>query len=295
MARASTLTLASTLAAAALFGWGCAGREVIPLGDSGRAYPYHHTAPKFPRWRTADSLWQLRDDPEAARRMLKAYRFAARKHPRIPELLGRLSHACAYVATYQEPDPEKQQGLFREGQDAAMKALMLHPGFKAAYLESSDETEAVRKVDGGFIEPLFWLAVNLARELNRESIIIRKGNRDRLEALNRRALELDPGFYHAGPLRLAGLIPTRMPGGDLAEARRNLEKAIDMAPLYFGNYVAFAEYVALAAKDRQSFANRLTAVTRMPADTLPAIAPENRYAQERAQALLNGIDAVFRQ
>lgn len=282
------------LVLAALFLCGCAGRQVIPLDYSGQAHPYQSTAPRFPRWRTADSLWELRDDPVAARRMLKAYRYAARKHPRIPELLGRLSQACAYVASYQETDAEKRIGLFREGQEAAMKALMLHPGFKAVYRETSDETEAALKIDGGFVEPLFWLAMNLARELNQESVIIRQGNRERLEALNRRALELDSTFYYAGPLRLAGLIPTRVPGGDLVEARRNLEKAIDIAPLYFGNYIAYAEYLALAAKDRNAFVERLTEMSRLSADTLPEIAPENRYAKIRAQALLADIDAIFK-
>ena len=265
---------------------GCSGGRVIPLDGPQPTYPYHALEAHSKYWLLADSLWELRADPESARRSLKAYRTAAKRQKKVPELRARLSHACYFVAAYLETSADKKDGLFREGQNAAEAGMLLHPGYAAKFRETGDETEAVRELDSAYVEVLYWYVINLGRELSQESVIIRRGNKDRVEALNDRLLQLDPGFCYAGPHRIAGAIPARLPEGNLEDAKAHFEKAVALAPGYLGNRVAYADFYAIRTGDRALFLEQLTLVTAAKADSIQEIAPENRYAQEQAKLLL---------
>jgi hypothetical protein len=266
----------------------------VPLDAAQRVYPYRTAAPHSQKWIQADSLWALRADPDAARQSLKAYRSAVRKQRKVPELLARASHACNFVASYQTASADKRDALFREGQDFALEGMRLDPGFAGVYKETGDETEAARSLDPAYIELLYWYVVNLARELNQESTIIRRGNKTRVESLNDRLLAMNAGFHYAGPHRIAGAIPTRLPEGDLAASKPHFETAISMAPEYLGNRVIYADLYAVRAKDKALFRAQLEAVLAAPVDSASAIAPENRYARAQAKALLAKTEALFR-
>lgn len=96
------------------------------------SHPYRSTEPRSETWRKADSLWELREDPSAARQSLKAYRSAAKKQKKVPELKARVSHACVFVATFVEFSPEVRDRLFREGQKMAQEAMMFDPPHRIA-------------------------------------------------------------------------------------------------------------------------------------------------------------------
>jgi hypothetical protein len=273
---------------------GCAGGRAVPLDAAQRVFPYRTAAAHSQKWIQADSLWALRANPGAAKQSLKAYRSAVKKQRKAPELLARLSHACYFVASYINSTPEQRDALFREGQDIALEGMRLDPGFAGVFRESGDETEAALSLDPAYIELLYWYVVNLARELNQESTIIRRGNKARVESLNDRLLALDAGFYYAGPHRIAGAIPTRLPEGVLAESKPHFETAIALAPEYVGNRVIYADLYAVRAKDRNLFRTQLEAVLAAPEDTASAIAPENGHARAQAKALLAKMDALFK-
>lgn len=273
---------------------GCAGGRAVPADSGHQVFPYRTAAAHSQRWIQADSLWALRADPDAARQSLKAYRRAVKKQPKAPELLASLSHACYFVATYITSSPDHRDALFREGQDIALQGMRLDPGFSGVFRETGDETEAARSLDPAYIELLYWYVVNLARELNQETAIIRRGNKARVESLNAKLLALDAGFYYAGPHRIAGAIPTRFPEGDLAESKSHFETAIALAPGYLGNRVIYADLYAVRAKDKDLFRTQLEAVLAAPEDTASAIAPENGYARAQAKGLLAKMDAIFR-
>lgn len=271
----------------------CTRNRVIPMEGPRPTHPYRSTEPRSETWRKADSLWELREDPSAARQSLKAYRSAAKKQKKVPELKVRVSHACVFVATFVEFSPEVRDRLFREGQKMALKAMMFDPVYKARLRETGDEGEAALQLDTAYVEALYWYVVSLGRELNQEHVIVRKGNRVRLEALNDHLLRLDESFHYAGPHRIAGIIPTRLPEGDLQASKAHFEKAVSLAPLFLGNRVAYADFYAVRIKDKKLFMDLLTQVVVMPADTLPEIAPENRISQAQAKALLARAASLF--
>ena len=101
---------------------GCAGGKAVPASRTQAVHPYRAMATHSPQWILADSLWELRGDPEAANRSLKAYRSAVKRQRKVPELMARMSHACNFVASYIESSPDKRDALFREGQDTLRKA-----------------------------------------------------------------------------------------------------------------------------------------------------------------------------
>lgn len=273
---------------------GCAGGRVIPVNEAPQAFPYRTAEAHSQRWIRADSLWALRSDPGTAKKSLKAYRGAVKKQPKVPELLARLSHACYFVAAYISTSPDQRDALYREGQDIALEGMRLDPGFSSVFGETGDETEAALSLDPAYIELLYWYVVNLARELNQESTIIRRGNKARVESLNDRLLALDAGFYYAGPHRIAGAIPTRLPEGVLADSKAHFETAIGLAPEYLGNRVIYADLYAVSAKDKDLFRTQLEAVLAAPEDTASVIAPENGHARAQAKALLAKMDGIFK-
>ena len=146
--------------------------------------------------------------------------------------------------------------------------MMLDPGYAGVFGETGDETEAALSLDPAYVELLYWYVINLARELNQESMIIRRGNKARVESLNDRLLALDAGFYYAGPHRIAGAIPARLPEGELADAKPHFETAIRLAPEYLGNRVIYADLYAVRAKDKELFRSQLEKVLAAPEDDL---------------------------
>ncbi|MDB5104260.1 MAG: hypothetical protein JWP91_1949 [Fibrobacteres bacterium] len=280
---------------AALMGLGgCVGGHVTPLNGPRPTYPFRALETHSPQWILADSLWDLRADPAEAIRCLKTYRKAVKRQKKVPELQARLSHACYFVAAFVETSLEKKDALFREGEEAAEKAMLQHPGYAARYRESGDETDAARELDSAYVEALYWYVANLGRELNQESAIIRQGNKDRVVALTNRLLEMDDTFYYGGPHRIAGAIPTRLPNGDLKEAKAHFEKAIALAPGFLGNRLAYADFYATRAGDKRLFLEQLAQVTAARADSLPEIGPENRFAQEMAKAMAAKASTLFK-
>ncbi len=273
---------------------GCAGRGITPLNGPQPSYPYRAPESHSREWQAADSLWALRSDANAARRSLKLYRKATEASQMIPELWSRLSHACYYVAAYLETAPDKKEALFREGQDAAEKGMLLDPGYAVKFRDTGDETEAVRYLNASYAEVLFWYIANLGRELSQETLIIRRGNKDRVEALNKRLMKMDPTIYYAGPHRIAAILPIRLPEGNPAIAKAEFETCLALAPMYLGNRVAYAEFYAVRAKDKSLFQSQLSLVLTASTDTVPEIAPENRIAQEQAKALLARTAELFK-
>jgi hypothetical protein len=106
-------------------------------------------------------------------------------------------------------------------------------------------------------------------------------------------MRLDPSFYYAGPHRIAGVIPARLPEGDLKASKTHFESAIALAPLYLANRVAYADYYAVRARDKRTFLAQLALVASIRADTVPEIAPENRLAQKWAKMLLANTETLF--
>lgn len=242
----------------------------------------------------ADALWELRGSPEKAREMLKAYIAASEANPTDIKLLARLSRAYYLVANYVESDPEKKDELFTKGLETGEKALGLFPEFRKIYVDTEDEKLAIKAVGIEGIEAIYWTGANYGKWAAEKNLLIRLGNKSKIEAYNQRVFDLDRNFFYGAADRFFGALPTKVPGGDLNLSKFHFEKSIELAPNYFGTRTLYAEYYATKAQDKETFIKQLQYVINTPYDLIPELVPENKYEQEYAKKLLERVDEFFK-
>jgi hypothetical protein len=289
-------TIAAGLAA--LLASGCAGRKTAissggappppAVADAGAA------ADIAPSLRSeADRLWAGRGHPDTARLALAAYVKAAEAPGGDAALLARLSRAYYLVANYVESDAARKDSLFLEGVEAAERGMSLHPGFLKVWNETHDEKKAVLELGPESIEAIYWYSANLGKWAATKSLMVRLGNKSKLEAYSQRVLDLDERFFHGAAHRFFGALPTKVPGGDLAVSRKHFEKAIAIEPNYFGTRTLYAELYATKAQDKETFHKQLDYVIATPPGALPDAEPENRYEQAFAKQLKEKANEYF--
>ena len=186
-----------------------------------------------------------------------------------------------------------KDSLFLEGVKAAERAMSMHPGFVKVFRETKDEKQAVRELGPESLEAMYWYSANLGKWASTKSMMVRLGNKSKLEAYNQRVLDLDEGFFHGAPHRFFGVLPTKVPGGDLKASKKHFETAIAIEPNYFGTRTLYAENYATKAQDKQTFLAQLDYVLSTPPSALPDAEPENRYEQALAKQLKEKADELF--
>ncbi len=273
----------------------CAGRKTVFLEEQAQ--------PKAPEVKVegeasarslADELWEQRGTPEKAREMLTAYIAAAEVDPTDVNLAARLSRAYYLVANYVESDQDKKDELFTKGLEVGERTLGIFPEFRKIYQDTKDEKKALQGVGIDGIEVIYWTGANLGKWAAEKNLLIRLGNKSKIEAYNQRVFDLDRNFFFGAADRFFGALPTKVPGGDLNLSKFHFEKSIELAPNYFGTRTLFAEYYATKAQDRETFVNQLQYVINTPYDIIPEITPENKYEQEHAKKLLERVDEFFK-
>jgi hypothetical protein len=252
------------------------------------------SAARGEEWSHADALWERRGNSEAAWSALVAYRLAVEEQPDAAELWTRYARACSFVATYTEgreawSNPERRRGLYQEGVRAAETALRLHPGYARALAETGDDIAAMGTLQGRWLEPAFYLAVNRVRQSLAEDARARVTDRARLEAYMRALSARNGSILYGGPHRFMGVMFIAAPRGEgrnLDSARAHFARAQRIAPLYFANHTLRAAYLSTMERDTASFRELLEWVVATPADTFPEAATENAFEQARARELL---------
>lgn len=151
---------------------------------------------------------------------------------------------------------------------------------------------AVGKLDRRAVPALFWTASCLGKwiDLNRDTVtgIASLAN---AAALMQRVLELDEGFYHAGPHLFFGVYyggRAPMLGGDFARARRHFARAGELnAGKLLMVDVLQARYLDRQRLDQAAFHAHLQQVLDAPADLDPELMLINAVARQQARGLLD--------
>ncbi len=150
---------------------------------------------------------------------------------------------------------------------------------------------AAGKLDRHAVPALFWTASCLGKwiDLNRDTVtgIASLAN---AAALMQRALELDEGFYHAGPHLFFGVYyggRAPMLGGDFARAGRHFARAGELnAGKLLMVDVLQAQYLDRQQLDQAAFRVHLQHVLDAPADLDPDLMLINGVAKQQAARLL---------
>lgn len=198
-----------------------------------------------------------------------------------------------YSFGFIEPeDSGRARDLYRRCYTHARVAL------QAAGLKLDPETagteelaDAVGKLDQRAVPALFWTASCLGKwiDLNRDEITV-VASLANAATLMQRVLELDEGFYHAGPHLFFGVYyGSRSPllGGDFARSAEHFKRAAQLNEdrLLLVD-VLQAQYLHRQQLDRDAFHARLQHVVDAPAGLAPDLALINGIAQEHAARLL---------
>ncbi len=273
-----------------LFFSACSGRKAVFLNTAEKTT----TSPEAQALKiAADELWELRGNPDDSRKMLEAYIKASEADPSNIDLLAKLSRAYYLVANYVEENKDKKDELFTKGLETGERALGFHQEFRKEYEVTKDEKKAILAVGIEGIEAIYWTGANLGKWAADKNLLVRLGNKSKLEAYNQRVFDLDRNFFYGAADRFFGALPTRVPGGDLNLSKFHFEKSIEIEPNYFGTRTLFAEYYATKAQDKETYVTQLQYVINTPYDIIPEITAENKYEQEYAKKLLERVDEFF--
>jgi tetratricopeptide (TPR) repeat protein len=236
------------------------------------------------RLEAAIALWERAlsggDDAATWAKLARAYYFLADGH-----LRKQGTSAPAYLEA------------FEKGTAAGERALAASsPEFKKRVVAGDKVEEAIKVIGKDGVPAMYWYAANLGKWARAKGFAATLGNKDRVMGVMNRALELDPGFFHAGPHRYFGAVYAVAPsfaGGDLDKSREHFEKSISLAPGYAGTKILYAETYAAKKQDAALFDRLIAEVLAMPDAAIPGLEPETRVEKEKAVDLKAKRDEIF--
>lgn len=183
-----------------------------------------------------------------------------------------------------------------QGKEYGIRSLRLNPTFAA--LEEHDFNQAVAAVTD--TAALVWTAHNWGALLNCDPIngilYICK-----VRALYERCIEIDESYWGASAHSALGAVLIALPaalGGNVDRGREHLERAIELAPEYLENRVAYAKYWGFnfdllgnknGIRDAKLIASQLAHVLEAPIGDWPLW---NRMAKLEAKKLLAELHAM---
>jgi len=186
--------------------------------------------------------------------------------------------------------------LFLRAKDYGLRGLELkHPNF-AAQLKANPKT-AARTLKAADVPFAYWTAVSWAAALASSRDMFMLPQIPQFDALIDRALELDGDFdrgaIHTFLILYEMTSPTRT-GDKAVRARQHFERAVELSQgKHASPYVAYAENVLVAAKDRPGFEAALKKAIAVDVNADPEWRIVNILAQRRARWLMARADRLF--
>ena len=244
-----------------------------------------------------NELWLERADVGQLERALGAFEEAATIDTENLGLLITLARGNYFWAdAYLVDDKERQTAVYEKSLSFAEKAMALHPEFKALVESGATIEDAVKVLDVEYVGAVYWGSASLGKwGLNKGLATILK-NKERGRKMMARCVELDETYYYGGPHRWFGSYYGKLPaiaGRDLNRSKEHFDKAIAIAPNYFGTRVLQAEYYSKNAQDKELFQSDLEFVINTPSDVIPELVPEHDVEKKKAQDMLDAIEDTF--
>jgi hypothetical protein len=279
-----------------LFLCGCAGRTAV---WEVKAQPSSAASADNAAEQKADALFADRLELNKAESAAAAYGEAVAQAPTATRLI-KLSRAYYFLADGHYALLGKKEEMLKTyelGLDAGERALVVAcPAFAQAMKDGKKVDEAVQAIDATCVPAVYWYAVNLGKWARAEGMTKILFYKDKIKAYMTRAGELDPGYFHAAPLRYIGTMYAVAPafaGGDLKKSEEHFHKSLALAPNYLATKVLMAEALMTKKQDRVAFEKLLQEVVAADAAALPDVVPENTVEKKKAAALLAQVDDLF--
>lgn len=193
---------------------------------------------------------------------------------------------------------ERAELFYRRGREFGIAALIECPAMRKAFKSPFPTFEkSLKKLSKRHVAALFWTAFNWAGWLNLNAddptAIV---DLPRIEAMTRRAIELDPDFFYGSAHALIATLAASRPkmlGGDPELALNEYNEAIKIASDYLMTKVLFAQYYARQIQDEGLFEQNLNAVLNADILKLPEQRLANEISKRRARLLLDMKERLF--
>lgn len=245
----------------------------------------------------ANELWLQRADMTKLEEALAVFEDAAAIDTTNLELLITLARGNYFLAdAFLSDEKDRQTEVYEKSLSFAEKGMALHPEFKELVAGGEPVEDAIRVLPPEYVGAIYWGSASLGKwGLNKGLPTILK-NKERGRKMMERCVELDETYFYGGPHRWFGSYYGKLPaiaGRDLEKAKTHFEKAIAIAPNYFGTRVLQAEYYSKNAQDKELFRSDLEFVLNTPSDVIPELVPEQDVEKRKAQEMLDAIDDTF--
>ena len=266
---------------------------------------------------SGSNVFEQDDDPELIRDALpfalKIYEVLLASDPKNRDLYRTTADTFVkYANAFVEAEAERLEELdfqrahylrqraaklYLRGRNYALAGLTLdYPDFKKRLRENSQQTlHALSRKD---VPLLFWAAAGwagaISTDVNNMSLV---AELPVVEAMMRRALELDDGFedgaIHEFFITYEGSRSEAM-GGSAERAREHFDRAIQLSRGKKASpYVSLASSVAILKQDYKMFKKLLRIALVIDPDAVPEWRLANMLAQEKARWLLDHSPEFF--
>jgi len=239
----------------------------------------------------ADSHWQQRYFPEQAKLAKQFYTKAISISNLNINLSAQYLRACYFVGHYIETNAEIKESIFLEAAKVALDIIHDSEVFKSI-IDTTNltiteiELLTLQSLDLEYVPVIYWWVANLGRYLISKPVGERLRYADLIQTGLHTLIELDPDYYYGGPNRLLGTFYVRVPGYDIELAKKYFQTTYNKYPNCFSTSLLMAQYSCTKASNREHFREILEYVIKTDPNSIPAIAPENRYEQNFAKQLL---------
>lgn len=277
------LIMFSGCAAQRMAGW---EQEIIPAeGDAAQLIA------------EANEHWAQRHDMVQLEKAIELYEQAAAIDQQNLELFILLARAEYFLAdAYLADDVERQTEVYERSLTHAEKAMALHPEFKTLVEGGENVEDAIRVLDKEYVGAIYWGSASLGKWGLNKGLATILQNKERGRKMMARCVELDETYFFGGPHRWFGSYYAKLPsiaGRDLDKSKEHFEKALEIAPNYFGTKVLRAEFYSKNAQDKELYRSDLEFVLNTPSDVIPELVPEQESEKKKAAAMLEVIDDTF--
>ncbi|HVP76702.1 MAG TPA: TRAP transporter TatT component family protein [Thermodesulfobacteriota bacterium] len=213
-------------------------------------------------------------------------------------IAGAQSYSSFASLFVEDQDKEYANLLYEKAKQYALRSLE-RTGFQDPVQRPFDNFNlGLKRLKKKDVPILFWTATCWANciRLNLESMEA-ISELPRVEAMMKRVLELDEGFYYGGAHLFMGIWYASRPkiaGGDLKKAQAHFLRALDLGQRKFLMAdVYYASYYARKSEDKELFIATLQKVLEMPAATRPDLVLANTVAKKQAKELLSHVEEYF--
>ena len=232
---------------------------------------------------------------------LKLIETLSRTDPGNPKFLILAAEGYqAYAFAFCEDDSvERARVVYLRGKEYGMRVLTKNAAFAAALNGTTEEFQAsLQSFSKDDVPAIFWTAFNWGSYINITKTDVEAISEiGRVNALVRRAAELDSSYYYGGAYLFFAAMDASVPkmlGGHPERAKVLFEKCMTMnGGKFLMTQLFYAKTAAVALQDQQLFESLLKQVADASPDILPEARLANMIAKEKARKLLARENELF--